>query len=553
MAFLFEENRGLTEIKDPYPHLGPGVYQIPEHQIKTAYAPFLSTGKRQVEMINKQKTQFPGPGQYEVQQNMGDSGVQAYMNKSTIIVKVQGNGSSSFKSGIERFQEDKKVKEIPGPGHYDTVKNNSHNQQTTSFRNQKIDDIRNQNLKRRIKSIPEPKTQIGMVYEDIETLAQHQKVLQEQKKQKIVGPTTYEIPQSKQAKGISWDKSTKPRFQQEQSTDLGPGKYNVPDEKKRKNKSPAFLSETVRSYYDKLIYKTNREINAGLRKQINYKDQYSPGPGQYNDFRASIKVQKKAKEFQFFGSSLERFREIQEKSVGPGDYRIEDSSFDQLVKKKNYTNATFLSSTGKGELLNSDEQMPGPGAYYVQNDLYTDLIRKQDRGISGYLGGKEKRFYDKPPLCKAGPGSYDINKGEKKRAVSSCFKSSSKRDAINKSCGPEIGQYKLDQESIGYRMQKQLKFLKNLQKIDVQKPGFDCAEPRFKENQEILQNMSFTEQNQYPSSSLKQITAPFKSQQPRLAYIRRQFTPGVGKYQVDSNNWKINSFNTHYNKLLSDS
>lgn len=46
MAFLFEENRGLTEIKDPYPHLGPGVYQIPEHQIKTAYAPFLSTGKR---------------------------------------------------------------------------------------------------------------------------------------------------------------------------------------------------------------------------------------------------------------------------------------------------------------------------------------------------------------------------------------------------------------------------------------------------------------------------------------------------------------------------
>jgi aspartyl-tRNA synthetase len=34
------------------------------------------------------------------------------MNKSTIIVKVQGNGSSAFKSGIERFQEDKRVKEV---------------------------------------------------------------------------------------------------------------------------------------------------------------------------------------------------------------------------------------------------------------------------------------------------------------------------------------------------------------------------------------------------------------------------------------------------------
>jgi hypothetical protein len=51
-----------------------------------AYAPFLSTGKRQTELAKKQIN--PGPGQYEIQQNMGDSGVQAYMNKSTIIVKV---------------------------------------------------------------------------------------------------------------------------------------------------------------------------------------------------------------------------------------------------------------------------------------------------------------------------------------------------------------------------------------------------------------------------------------------------------------------------------
>jgi hypothetical protein len=53
---------------------------------------------------------------------------------------------------------------------------------------------------------------------------------------------------------------------QEQVNELGPGKYNVLEERHRKNGSPAFLSETVRSYYDKLIYKTNREINAGLRR-----------------------------------------------------------------------------------------------------------------------------------------------------------------------------------------------------------------------------------------------------------------------------------------------
>lgn len=72
-------------------------------------------------------------------------------------------------------------------------------------------------------------------------------------------------------------------------------------------------------------------------------------------------------------------------------------------------------------------------------------MRKQDRGLNGYFGGKEKRFQDKPPLCKAGPGSYDVTRGERRRAVSSCFKSSSIRDPAPKSCGPEIGQYKLDQ------------------------------------------------------------------------------------------------------------
>ncbi|CAD8071620.1 unnamed protein product [Paramecium primaurelia] len=551
MAFLFEEDRGLTQVKDPYPHLGPGVYQQPETQPRIAYAPFLSTGKRQTELTNKLKILNPGPGQYEVSQNMGDSGVQAYMNKSTIIVKVQGNGSSAFKSGIERFQEDKKVKEIPGPGYYETQQINTQQKQPL-FLNQKIDDIRSQNLRRRINSIPEPKTQIGMIYDDIETLAQHQKVMKEQKQQKVVGPTTYEIQQQQQYRGLSWDKSTRPRFDQEQTNEIGPGKYNIVEEKKRRNGSPAFLSESVRSYYDQLIYKTNREINAGLRKQINFKDQYSPGPGQYNENRVAIKIQQKAKEFQFFGSSLERFKLVQDSNVGPGDYRVLDSSFDQQIRKKNYTNATFLSTSIKGQPILLEDQQPGPGAYEIQRDLYTDLVKKQDRGLNGYFGGKERRFQEKTSICQAGPGSYDITRDEKKRAVSSCFKSSSKRDQVNKSFGPEIGQYRLDQDSIGNRIQKQMKFIQNLQKIDVLKPGFYCGEPRFKENADI-QAVPTSYNYQAPPVSQKQITAPFKSQQPRLAYIGRQFTPGVGKYQVEANNWKINSFNTHYNKVLQES
>lgn len=63
MAFLFEESRGLTEIKDPYPHLGPGVYQ-PEvsNGGKHAYAPFGSTDKRVTGFSEKSKSTQPGPG-----------------------------------------------------------------------------------------------------------------------------------------------------------------------------------------------------------------------------------------------------------------------------------------------------------------------------------------------------------------------------------------------------------------------------------------------------------------------------------------------------------
>jgi len=30
MAFLYEADRGLTSIKDPFPHLGPGAYYSEE-------------------------------------------------------------------------------------------------------------------------------------------------------------------------------------------------------------------------------------------------------------------------------------------------------------------------------------------------------------------------------------------------------------------------------------------------------------------------------------------------------------------------------------------
>lgn len=37
-----------------------------------------------------------------------------------------------------------------------------------------------------------------------------------------------------------------------------------------------------------------------------------------------------------------------------------------------------------------------------------------------------------------------------------------------------------------------------------------------------------------------------------MDYLNISGTPGVGSYNMELNQWKKNSFNTHYNKLLEE-
>ena len=80
---------------------------------------------------------------------------------------------------------------------------------------------------------------------------------------------------------------------------MGPGKYNlnkrvVPSFKR--NASPGFISESVRSHFDSMIYNTNSELKAELRRRTGYKDSEVPGPGQYDTKVESIKIGSKARE-----------------------------------------------------------------------------------------------------------------------------------------------------------------------------------------------------------------------------------------------------------------
>ena len=86
---------------------------------------------------------------------LGDTGVQAYLNKSTIIVKVQGNGSSAFRSNQDRFLGHGKINN-PGPGAYDWNPQQGRGFETIEpQKDHLIEDIRHHNNQRKVQSIPQ--------------------------------------------------------------------------------------------------------------------------------------------------------------------------------------------------------------------------------------------------------------------------------------------------------------------------------------------------------------------------------------------------------------
>ena len=94
-----------------------------------------------------------------------------------------------------------------------------------------------------------------------------------------MGPGAYELaqPMIDAHKGGVWGKDAINRFKSNENTtsnNLGPGKYYLKKEVEpdyKANPSSSFVSETVRTYFDKLLFKTNQHFKARLRMQANYK------------------------------------------------------------------------------------------------------------------------------------------------------------------------------------------------------------------------------------------------------------------------------------------
>jgi hypothetical protein len=111
--------------------------------------------------------------------------------------------------------------------------------------------------------------------------------------------------------GTVWGKDKTKRFVMDRRIPLGPGQYKsdyIPSKPEDKAGLSVghFRSNTARTYFDSLIYKSNVDATIKERAKSIFKTK-EPGPGQYDYNSSSFAMGDKPFSFQFFGSTVERF------------------------------------------------------------------------------------------------------------------------------------------------------------------------------------------------------------------------------------------------------
>lgn len=89
-----------------------------------------------------------------------------------------------------------------------------------------------------------------------------------------VGPGQYNPHKTSylNSTGTVWGKDKVKRFSMDESSNVGPGQYNVLHNQERQDKiSSQFKSATVRTYFDSLLYKTNTAEVAKQRDSLQFK------------------------------------------------------------------------------------------------------------------------------------------------------------------------------------------------------------------------------------------------------------------------------------------
>lgn len=172
--------------------------------------------------------------------------------------------------------------------------------------------------------------------------------------------------------GSVWGKDTTKRFVADKKRiSLGPGQYKAdynpsrPDDKAGLS-AGHFRSNTARTYFDSMIYRSNVDATVQERAKSTFKTK-DPAPGQYDCPSSSFVTKDKPFSFQFFGSTVERFSEDEPNTQKPCKNAFYNLKSD-LGKNWSFNRGShgFNSLTERhNEFLSvkDREKLPGPGHY----------------------------------------------------------------------------------------------------------------------------------------------------------------------------------------------
>ncbi|KRX06766.1 hypothetical protein PPERSA_09168 [Pseudocohnilembus persalinus] len=619
MAFVFEQDRKLDKLEGVEINLGPGYYDYQQNSIKSSnsvgFAPFLSTvdrGGQKPVTLKKKVKEPPGPGQYNVNRLFESKESTA---DNSVISSQKGNNEKTnmgvFKSKGERFSNAESM--VPGPGHYTKdvgmctliKKSQGQNKSPDIIKKDIIDGFRYINNNRKTNSIPNKIIKIdqnGNIY-DLDIFGNDNgavnigKLLLNQQfidilfyYQNLIGGQKKSAENfTRNAKGAQFSKSTVKRFEEKKDrslSNIGPGKYHKTDNnynpRYKQKQSSGFASDCVRSYFDQLIYGTTNQIKAQIRQETGYKD-IMPGPGQYDLSLAekNKNLSNKNVVHQFFGSTCERFQseKYDNYEIGPGQYFQEKSFVKPSLNDLN-GKVSFSSTTAKeNSFVPKQQDLPGPGQYNLldKKSIKENVVKKYNQGYKTNFGQTSQRFQNQKFDFNVAPGQYntDIKKNQAfQQNMDPAFRSNVSRSASMYTKQMDNRNYQVDNGNIANKLDKQKQYLSNLQKIDVIKPGFNVAAPRFVEkiNQDTIQKnnnsgLAIIDENQQKqmykqrsqsiqqhntpqiafeqSQTTKQYSAAFKSNQPRLGFNKPQEGVGPGKYRSISQ-WNKRSYNVKY-------
>ncbi|EGR32246.1 hypothetical protein IMG5_090950 [Ichthyophthirius multifiliis] len=542
MAFVYLSEKNQSYVKSSTNDLlGPGCYiQHKKYTIPKAVVPFNSSQLRAQQ--KKEKIQTPGPGQYQIQkQNLSEKIVISSANEDIKIVEIP-KPQSIFKSTSQRFQQNIKQMENPGPGQYEQqstfYKNTSsqikQNNNLPYNKQNMVDHLMKLNHYQSTPSIPSKYHAFGYTENENNELALNKMPSQQftGTKSDSIGPGHYNLKDTieiNKNKGSAWHKYQAARLNnnKKQKDNVGPGTYDLQGSQMplyKMKQSPGFASKTLRcsiglqkvankfsqqrkvkSQQSHLNLK-NKFFEQNKDEEIEFIDETTPGPGHYHNenITTSIKLQGKAEKFQNFGGYTASRFQIGSfgQTIGPGEYNPQTSGFyGKNLNETKARNPPFLSSNSRFEIKKIIEHKPGPGTYDARINLEDKLIKNIQKGYRGNFGTTQRRFNDENIVYviiyfifiqkynqqeQPGPGTYiqvfqENQENQENNLPQAVFRSTLDRSVFDnqKDSKPPVGSYKLDY----YNIEK--KVIKEPEdpdiKIKVPNLGFNTSEQRFKD------------------------------------------------------------------------